>query len=172
MLRRFLPAVGDSSRVNGVKVVVAAWDTAGNAAFDTTTVNIGGPRVQILGPPAGSQFFGGTTLPVRVLAVDSSQLVRSIRVTGSGAFAFDTTVTLAAALPQVTDTVVVLIPATSGGQPVQGSEVINAVVTASSGAQGVAAPVTFATTRCAAIISMPALRRRRHAGHPRRKDTR
>jgi hypothetical protein len=141
-LRRFLPALADSSRANRIRVVVAAWDTAGNASFDTTTVNIGGPRVQILGPAAGQQFFGGTSLQVRVLAQDSAQLVRSIRVTGSGAFAFDTTVTLQAAVPEVLDTIVVLIPATVGGQPISGSEVITASVTASSGAQGVAAPVT------------------------------
>jgi hypothetical protein len=47
-----------------------------------------------------------------------------------------------AAVPEVLDTIVVLIPATVGGQPISGSEVITASVTASSGAQGVAAPVT------------------------------
>jgi hypothetical protein len=44
-------------------------------------------------------------------------------------------------VPLVNDTVVVLVPATQGGNAVSGAETINASVTASSGAQGVAAPV-------------------------------
>lgn len=141
-LKRFLEALADSSRAQRVKVVVTAWDTAGNSGADSTLVNIGGPRAQILGPAAGASFYGGTTLPVRVLGLDSAQLVRSVRVTGTGAFPFDTTLTLAAPLPQVIDTFVVPIPATIGTAVVQGSEELRATVTAASGSQGVSAPVT------------------------------
>lgn len=140
-VKRFLEALADSSRVSNVRVVVTAWDTAGNRGADSTLVNIGGPRVQILGPAAGAAFNGGTTLPIRVLAVDSAQLVRSVRVTGTGAFAFDSTITLPVALPSVVDTFLIPIPATAGGSQVQGAEQITAVVTASSGAQGVTAPL-------------------------------
>jgi len=141
-LKRFLEALADSTRAQHVKVLVTAWDTAGNSGADSTLVNIGGPRAVILGPAQGAAFFGGTTLPVRVLAQDSAQLVRSVRVTGTGAFAFDTTVTLPAPVPQVTDTIVVLIPAAIAGAVVQGQEELRATVTAASGAQGVSAPVT------------------------------
>ncbi|HVG44941.1 MAG TPA: hypothetical protein VM890_09425 [Longimicrobium sp.] len=141
-LKRFLEALADSSRAQRVKVLVTAWDTAGNRGADSTVVNIGGPRAVILSPAAGATFFGGTTLPIRVLAADSSQLVRSVRVTGTGAFAFDTTITLATPVQQVVDTIVVPIPATIGTAVVQGAEELRATVTAASGAQGVSAPVT------------------------------
>jgi hypothetical protein len=124
-------------------VVVTAWDTAGNAGADTALVNIGGPRAVILAPLAGASFNGGTTLPIRVLAQDSGQLVRSVRVTGTGAFAFDTTLTLPAPVPQVVDTFIVPIPATVGTAVVQGAEELRATVTAASGAQGVSAPVSI-----------------------------
>jgi hypothetical protein len=141
-LKRFLEALADSSRAQRVRVVVTAWDTAGNVGADSALVNIGGPRVVILAPAAGATFFGGTTLPIRVLAADSAQLVRSVRVTGTGAFAFDTTITLAAPVPQVVDTFLIAIPATIGTAVVQGAEELRATVTAASGAQGVSAPVT------------------------------
>ena len=141
-LKRFLESLADSSRAQRVKVVVTAWDTAGNSGADSTLVNIGGPRAQILSPAPGATFFGGTSLPIRVLAADSAQLVRSVRVTGTGAFAFDTTVTLAVPLPQVVDTFVIAIPATIASAVVQGAEELRATVTAASGAQGVSAPVT------------------------------
>jgi hypothetical protein len=141
-LKRFLEALADSSRAQRVRVVVTAWDTAGNSGADSALVNIGGPRVVILAPAAGATFFGGTTLPIRVLAADSAQLVRSVRVTGTGAFAFDTTLTLAAPVPQVVDTFLIAIPATIGTAVVQGAEELRATVTAASGAQGVSAPVT------------------------------
>jgi hypothetical protein len=122
---------------------VTAWDTAGNSGADSTLVNIGGPRAQILSPAAGASFYGGTTLPIRVLAVDSGQLVRAVRVIGTGAFAFDTTITLPTPVPQVVDTFIIPIPATAaGGGVVQGAEELRATVTAASGAQGVSAPVT------------------------------
>jgi hypothetical protein len=154
-IKRFLEALADSSRAQRVRVVVTAWDTAGNSAADTALVNIGGPRVQIVGPAAGAAFNGGTTLPIRVLAQDSSQLVRSVRVTGTGAFAFDTTVTLAAPQPQVLDTLVVLIPATLAGAVVQGAEELRATVTAASGAQGVSAPVTVTIQPAGVDVAAP-----------------
>jgi hypothetical protein len=141
-LKRFLEALADSTRAQRIRVVVTAWDTAGNAGADSTLVNIGGPRAVILSPAPGTVFNAGTTLPIRVLAVDSGQLVRSVRVTGTGAFAFDTTVTLAAPVPQVVDTFVILIPNTISGGLAPATEELRATVTAASGAQGVSAPVT------------------------------
>jgi hypothetical protein len=155
-LKRFLEALADSSRAQQVRVVVTAWDTAGNSDADTALVNIGGPRVVILAPANGATFNGGTTLPIRVLAEDSSQLVRSVRVTGTGAFAFDTTVTLAAPVPQLVDTFVILIPATAaGGAVVQGAEEIRATVTAASGAQGVSAPVVVTINPAQVDVAAP-----------------
>ena len=72
VVKRFLDPL-DSTRVNDVRVVVTAFDTAGNRKSDTTTVNVGGPRVQILAPAAGTPLNGGTTIPVQLLAVDSAQ---------------------------------------------------------------------------------------------------
>jgi len=141
-LKRFLEALADSSRAQRVKVLVTAWDTAGNSAADSTVINIGGPRAVILSPATGATFFGGTSMQVRVLAADSAQLVRSVRLTGTGAFAFDTTVTLPSPVAQLVDTFTVLIPATIGSAVVQGSEELRATVTAASGAAGVSAPVT------------------------------
>jgi hypothetical protein len=140
-LKRFLEQLTDSSRVRGVKVVVTAWDTAGNVGADTTLVNIGGPRVQILAPAPGATATAGTTLTLRVQAVDSAQLVRSVNVHGTGAFVFDSTITLTTAQPLVVDTIVIPIPATVNGTPVAGAEELRATVTAASGAQGVSAPV-------------------------------
>ena len=140
-LKRFLDALADSNRTQKVRVVVTAWDTAGNSGVDSTLINIGGPRAAILFPAAGASFFGGTSMQVRVLAQDSAQLVRSYRLTGTGAFAFDTTVTLVAPVPQVVDTFTIPIPATIGTTVVQGQEELRASVTAASGAVGVSPPV-------------------------------
>jgi hypothetical protein len=141
VIKRFLDPVADSSRASNVRVVVIAYDTAGNQKADTTTVNLGGPRVQILGPAAGAEFFGGTVIPVNVLAVDSAQLIRSVRVRGSGAFTFDTTVTLSPAVQAVNDTFVVLVPATVGGTAVQGTETVVAVATTAGGKDATSTPL-------------------------------
>lgn len=165
-LKRFLEAVADSSSAQRVRVVATAWDTAGNSGADTTLVNIGGPRALILAPATGASFFGGTSMQVRVLAQDSAQLVRSVRLTGTGAFAFDTTVTFPAPLPQATDTFVVLIPATVGSAVVQGQEELRAIVTTASGVPGVSAPVTVTINPAQTDHTAPQVTFRAHvAGH-------
>lgn len=142
-VKRFLLPASDSSRAQNIHVVVTAWDTAGNTQSATSVVNIGGPRAQILAPAGGTSYYGGTQFDVIVAGEDSSQLIRSVRLTGSGAFALDTTLSLAAAQPRLVDTVHVLVPAKTGSTPVQGTETLVAVATATSGAQGVSAPVTL-----------------------------
>ncbi|MFL5385849.1 MAG: YncE family protein [Longimicrobiaceae bacterium] len=161
-LKRFLEALADSSRAQRIKVLVTAWDTAGNSAADSTLINIGGPRAVILSPATGATFFGGTSMQVRVLAADSGQLVRSVRLTGTGAFAFDTTVTLPAPVPQVVDTFTILIPATIGSTVVQGAEELRATVTAASGAAGVSAPVTVTINPAQTDATAPQVTFRAH----------
>lgn len=161
-LKRFLEALADSTRTQKVRVVVTAWDTAGNSGVDSTLINIGGPRAVILSPAAGASFFGGTSMQVRVLAQDSAQLVRSVRLTGTGAFPFDTTVTLPAPVPQVVDTFTILIPATLGTTVVQGQEELRATVTAASGAVGVSAPVTVTINPAQTDATAPQVTFRAH----------
>jgi hypothetical protein len=141
VIKRFLDPVADSSRASNVRVVVAAYDTARNVKADTTLLNIGGPRVQILGPAAGSEYNGGAVIAVNVLAVDSAQLIRSVRVRGTGAFTFDTTLTVSPALQSVNDTVVVPIPATVAGTAVQGTETLVAIATTAGGKDATSTPL-------------------------------
>ncbi|HEX8241948.1 MAG TPA: hypothetical protein VF541_00585 [Longimicrobium sp.] len=154
VIKRFLDPL-DSTRVNNVRVVVTAYDTAGNRKADTTTVNVGGPRVQIVGPPAGTQLNGGTTLAVQVVAVDSAQFIRTVRLRGSGAFAFDTTVQVNPARAVVTDTIVVPIPAVIGTAVVQGNEDLVATATTPGGQPATSTPVTVVIRAAAPDVTPP-----------------
>jgi hypothetical protein len=93
VLDRFLLAAEDTARESGVMIVVTAIDSMGLSTSDTARVSIGGPRVQV-SLPAGQDPRGGSELRVRVVAEDSRDLISSVRVRGSGAFAFDTTLSL------------------------------------------------------------------------------
>ncbi|HEY0025010.1 MAG TPA: hypothetical protein VGB24_19000 [Longimicrobium sp.] len=109
VLDRFLVATADTARESGVFIVVTAVDSMGLSTSDTTLVSIGGPRVQV-SIPAGQDPRGGAELRIRVLAEDSRDLITSVRVRGSGAFAFDTTFSLPTPRPTVDTLLVIDIP--------------------------------------------------------------
>jgi hypothetical protein len=109
ILDRFLLAAPDTARETGVMIVVTATDSMGLSTADTALVTIGGPRVQV-SIPAGQDPRGGAELRIRVLAEDSRDLITSVRVRGSGAFAFDTTFSLPTPRPSVDTLLVIDIP--------------------------------------------------------------
>ena len=140
-ITRYLLATADSSIEQNVRVVVTAFDTAGNAAADTSLVNIGGPRITILAPlPPDTTFRGGTQIPVRLQAEDRVDQIRSVRLRATGAFTFDTTLTYVAAREQVDTTVVIPIPS------VQGTLRLEATAVSGSNITGTGRPVDLLIT--------------------------
>ncbi|HET7230400.1 MAG TPA: hypothetical protein VFJ16_10390 [Longimicrobium sp.] len=140
-LQRYLVATSDRTSESGVYVVVTAYDSTGATGADTARVNLGGPRVTLLSPVApDTAFRGGSQFAARVQAVDSVDLIRTVRLRGSGAFAFDTTLTLAQPRAVVDSTLVIPIPNVTGTETLQ--------LTATSGANlpGASRPVTLAIT--------------------------
>ncbi|HEX2092153.1 MAG TPA: hypothetical protein VHG28_07105, partial [Longimicrobiaceae bacterium] len=135
-LTRFLLAEADSVPEQTVYLVAAAKDSTGNVGADTVIVSIGGPRVQVTSPAADSALRAGTSLVVRVSAEDRTDLIGSVRVRTSGAFARDTTLTFRVP-EQRTDTVVVFAIPTG----VQGDLQIDASATSSQRVEGRARPV-------------------------------
>jgi hypothetical protein len=132
-LSRYLVAVEDDSTAErNVMIVVTAVDTAGNVSADTSLVNIGGPRVSIASPAPGTDFRGGTEIRVRLQAEDRVDLLRSVRLRASGAFAFDTTLTLANS-PEAVDSVVVIpIPQVTGALTLEATAVSGSNITGNS----------------------------------------
>lgn len=136
LLDRFLLATSDTVRESGVFIVVTAVDSMGLSTSDTARVSIGGPRVQVT-LPAGQDPRGGAELRVRVVAEDSRDLIASVRVRGSGAFAFDTTLSLPTPRASVDTVLAIDIPlAASGALEINASTVSGALQT------GTAIPVT------------------------------
>ncbi|HWK90305.1 MAG TPA: hypothetical protein VNP72_09925, partial [Longimicrobium sp.] len=133
---RYLLATPDTAQESDVYVVVTALDTAGNFRADTTRVNIGGPRVQILAPAPGSEFRGGTQVPVHVVAEDPRELINSVRVRGSGAFTFDLQIPVSPARARLDTTLVVPVP-----NAATGTLRIDASTVSGSNQSGVAIPV-------------------------------
>ncbi|HET7321343.1 MAG TPA: hypothetical protein VFI96_02535, partial [Longimicrobiaceae bacterium] len=115
-LTRWLLATADTADNETVYLVATALDAAGNVATDTVRITIGGPRLNLNQPLAGSQIRAGTRLAVRLSAVDRGGTIRSLSVRGT-ASGYDQTATLALepALPK-TDTVLHLdIPSSVRG---------------------------------------------------------
>lgn len=94
VITRYLLATTDSLPEKGIYVVATVRDTAGLVRADTARIAIGGPRIQIMAPVAASEFRAGNTVPVRVQAEDRFDLIASVRVRASGAFAADSILTL------------------------------------------------------------------------------
>jgi hypothetical protein len=67
-----------------VHIVVSAKDAAGNIGADTVDINVGGPRVEIRSPLAGSEAVVGQTMSVRIHAVDLAGGVDSVRLYVAG----------------------------------------------------------------------------------------
>ncbi|MBB4639209.1 YncE family protein [Longimicrobium terrae] len=133
---RFLLATSDTARETGVLVVVTAIDSAGLSTSDTARISIGGPRVQVT-VPAGQDPRGGSDLRVRVVAEDARDLIGSVRVRVSGAFAYDQTITLAAPRAVLDTVLVIAIPPL----PTDGVITIDASTISGSLQPGVAVPI-------------------------------
>ncbi|MCK5650102.1 MAG: hypothetical protein KAJ42_01940, partial [Gemmatimonadetes bacterium] len=84
VLTRELLPVQDSTR-EPVSLFVIAYDTAGNAASDTTSLFIGGPKVEFLTLEDGQLIQAGLSLSLRVSAADP-QGILSLRIDATGAF--------------------------------------------------------------------------------------
>ncbi len=136
-LTRYLLAGLDSLPERDIRVVVTAKDSAGNTRADTATIAIGGPRVQVVTPAAGTQYGAGTPLSVRLNAEDRFDLITAVRLRATGAFAVDTTISLSVPVASVDTVVVLSIPLTSTGA-------LTLEATATSGGRivGTSRPVT------------------------------
>lgn len=136
VITRFLLASTDSTPERGVYVVALARDTIGRTDADTVPVVIGGPKIQILSPAAATEFRAGTQIPVRLLAEDRIDLISSIRLRTTGAFASDTTLLLRVPRASVDTTVVLFLPNVG-----QGALLVEAGTTSGSRLTGSARPV-------------------------------
>ncbi len=137
-INRFLYATGDTLPESGVFVVVTAVDTTGNAAADTFQVALGGPRVSLAQVPPGEQPKGGAQLTLRVQASDPRDLLNSVVVQGTGAFAFQRTLSLTPARPELDTTLVIPIP-----QAAQGTLTVTASAVSGSNQPGTAVPLSI-----------------------------
>lgn len=149
-ITRYLNATGDSIAERRVIIIATLTDSTGNSSADTAFVNLGGPRVEIASPTAGTSFGAGSQIPVRLVAVDPNDLIRAVTLRGTGAFAYQNTITLATPRARLDTTVVVPIPAN-----VTGSQQFEATATSGSNLQATARPVTVTITPAARDTSPP-----------------
>ncbi len=141
VLQRYLTPTADRTAERGVFVVVTAYDSTGAAGADTARVNLGGPRVSLLAPlPPDTVFRGGSQFGAHVQAVDSVDLIRSVRIRATGAFTFDSTLSLAQPRAVLDTTITVPIPT------VQGAEVLQLTAVSGANLQGVSRPLGLVIT--------------------------
>ncbi len=88
---RYLLTAGDTLPDDSVLIVASARDAGGNVRADTVAVSVGGPRVQILFPNAGSEIRAGALLRVRVSAASPTDRIQELTLRADSAFALDTT---------------------------------------------------------------------------------
>lgn len=148
-ITRYLIATADSTSERRVMVVATAKDSAGNSRADTAYINIGGPRVQIVAPVQNDSFPAGGQLPVRVSAEDVNDLIRSVVVRMTGAFAREIVIPIATPRAKVDTTVSVAVPA------VTGPLTIEAVATSGSNIQATSRPVAVRITAPVADRTAP-----------------
>ncbi|HEX8430655.1 MAG TPA: hypothetical protein VF625_05175, partial [Longimicrobium sp.] len=149
-ITRYLNATADSAAERRVIIIATLTDSTGNSSADTAFVNLGGPRVEITSPTAGTAFGAGSQIPVRLVAVDPNDLIRTLTLRGTGAFAYQSTITLVTPRARVDTTVNVAIPGT-----VTGNELLEATATSGSNLQAVARPVTVTITPAARDTTPP-----------------
>jgi hypothetical protein len=148
-IARYLIATSDSLPETGVLVVVSAVDAAGNAGADTFHVAVGGPRVSIVEPAASLEPRGGTQVRVRVTAEDPVDLITSLRIRASGAFAADVPISFPGAVSSADTAIVLAIPAAA-----EGTLRLDASVTSGTNRTANAVPVTI-TIRPAEADAQP-----------------
>jgi hypothetical protein len=134
---RYLLPTGDSIPADTVLVIANVTDLAGNEAADTVRIGIGGPRIHINAPLAGTQVRPGAQLVVRLSAADTANPLQSIRLRSSGAVAIDTLVRFDPPRGTVDTTVAVNLPSTAA----PGSMVLRATARNSVNDSTVSAPV-------------------------------
>ncbi|HUP89447.1 MAG TPA: hypothetical protein VM100_08855 [Longimicrobiales bacterium] len=83
-ITRYLNAVPDSIS-ESVNIIVTATDSLSNSSSATTTILVGGPRVELRNPINNAQVVPGGTLLLTAFAVDRSSGIDSVRITISGA---------------------------------------------------------------------------------------
>ena len=137
-INRFLYATADTLAEGDVFVVVTAVDTTGNAAADTFQVVIGGPKVSVVQLPPGEEPRGGSQLTLRVQAGDPRDLLNSVVVQGTGAFAFQRTFPFSPARAELDTTVVIPIP-----QAAVGTLAVTASAVSGSNQPGTAVPLNI-----------------------------
>lgn len=149
VITRYLVAAADSTAERRVLIVATAVDSANNTRVDTSFINIGGPRAEVLAPAPNDSFPSGAQLPVRVVAEDANDLIRAVLVRLTGAFAREITIPIAVPRARVDTTLSVLIPTASG------AETIEVIATSGSNIQAQSRPVTFRITAAAADVTAP-----------------
>ncbi|HEY7766756.1 hypothetical protein [Longimicrobium sp.] len=147
---RFLLATPDTLRESGVFVVVTAWDSAGNSRADTAQVAIGGPRVQV-SLVAGQEPRGGQLLQLNVRADDARDGIASVRVRGSGAFAFDRTITFTPARASIDTVITVPIPNLASDATLR----VDASTVSGSNQAGVGVPIDVVVKAAALDVTAP-----------------
>ena len=83
-ITRYLLAIPDSIS-EPVQILVTAIDSLNNTAFASTTILVGGPRVELRNPTNGRQVTPGGTLLLTAFAVDRSAGIDSVQFNVSGA---------------------------------------------------------------------------------------
>lgn len=141
VLTRYLLATADSVTERQVYIVATATNAAGLSEADTVVIGIGGPRVTITAPAPGATFGAGTVVPVRLSASDRISSIIALRLRGSGAFAFDTTLTLSAPAASVDTAINVQVP-----NGVSGTLQLDATATSGARIVGTARPVNITIT--------------------------
>lgn len=149
-LDRFLVATADTLREGGVFVVVTATDTAGNARADTVEVAVGGPRVQVAPVDGQTVLNAGQNLQLRVRADDPRDQIASVRVRGSGAFAFDRTITLNPTRGSIDTVLVIPVP-----QSATGTLQVTATTLSGSNQEGTSVPMSFTVNPAAIDTQAP-----------------
>lgn len=81
---RYLKAVADSISET-VNIIVTATDSVGNTAVKTTSILVGGPRVELRNPTNNAQVVPGGTLLLTAFAIDRTAGIDSVRFNVSGA---------------------------------------------------------------------------------------
>lgn len=139
-ITRYLIAMADSTPERGVMVVATAKDSAGNSRADTAFISVGGPRVQIATPAQNDSFPSGGQMPVRVVAEDVNDLIRTVVIRTTGAFAREVVIPIAVPRAKVDTTVIVAVPSATG------QLTIEAVATSGSNIQANSRPVVVRIT--------------------------
>ena len=83
-ITRYLIAIADSIS-EPVDIIITAEDSIGNVAIASTTILVGGPRVELRNPTNNAQVTPGGTLLLTAFAVDRSAGIDSVAIILTGA---------------------------------------------------------------------------------------